>query len=84
MDCEKYIERPQIGQVTALTDSNVTINWFIGTYSGMWKPWRVRSQGKMVYNTEEIPLEDVFLTGITFGKTMRLSSKTVLALKDLY
>ena len=33
---------------------NITIDWYIGTYSGTWKPWKGRVCGKTVTFTETI------------------------------
>ena len=82
MTSTKYKEKPLIGQVTS-TGHNITIDWYIGTYSGTWKPWRGREDGKTVTYRETIDRTDVIQT-ITFTKGMRLSTKTVKELKAKY
>lgn len=51
----KYKEKPLIGKVTAIKESSVVIDWLIGSYSGMWKEWRGRSEGKSVIYSDKIP-----------------------------
>ena len=31
--CPKYVELPQIGRVLSVDDSNVEVEWWLGTYS---------------------------------------------------
>jgi len=79
----KYTEKPLIGQVTAVNEGNITINWYIGTYSGNWKEWKGRQEGKPVIFSDSIPYKDVLLS-VSFTKSMKLPPKTVAALKELY
>ena len=83
MRCEKFSERPLIGHITQIDDKTVNINWMIGSYSGIWKEWKGRSEGKYITFADTIPLEDV-MTPIELTKGMRLPQKTVSTLKELY
>ena len=83
--CDKYQERPLIGKITALdhdTD-NATIEWYVGTYSGMWKQWRGRKDGKPVIFSDVIPIKNI-LTKVYFTKSMRLPPKLISTIKELY
>ena len=83
--CSKYSERPLIGRVKSVNgNNNITIDWLIGTYSGYWKEWKGRHEGKPVVYSEEIPVEDIVLSSISFTKSWKLPPKTVAALKELY
>ena len=81
--CEKYSERPLIGCITNINTEAVTINWMIGSYSGIWKEWKGRSEGKYVTFADTIPQEHVMIS-VEFTKGMRLPQKTVSSLKELY
>ena len=61
----KYTEKPLIGQITSQGKTNITIDWYIGTYSGTWKPWKGREQGKTVTYTDIIEQTDI-LQKVTF------------------
>ena len=48
LKCQKYKQWiPQIGQVVALDDTTITVDWLDGTYSGTWCFWKHR--GKPVH-----------------------------------
>jgi len=82
--CSKYSEKPLIGHVTSLNgNNNLTIDWFIGTYSGYWKEWKGRHEGKLIV-LDEIAVEDIVLSSISFTKSWKLPPKTVTVLKELY
>lgn len=55
----------------------------VGSYSGIWKAWRGRANGKTVRFTDKIPFSDV-MTKVEFTKGMRIPPKSVIALKELY
>ena len=80
---DKYSEKPLIGQVTEVNKDDITINWYIGTFSGYWKEWKGRQDGKSVIFSDTIPFKDI-LQSVSFTKTMKLPPKTVAALKELY
>ena len=82
--CDKFHERPLIGSICEKFDDAVQIEWYIGTYSGMWKKWKGRSEGKYVTFQEHISLEDVLMRDIRFTKSMRIPPKTASSLKELY
>ena len=80
---QKYKEKPLIGRITSTGKTNVTIDWYIGTYSGTWKQWKGREQGKTVTFTDIIQRSDILQT-LTFTKAMRLPTATVTELKTKY
>ena len=43
-----------IGKITEINDINATIDWCVGTYSGIWKEWRGRKDGKAVVFSDTI------------------------------
>ena len=81
--CEKYRERLLIGCITKICDKNVEIDWMVTSYSGLWKAWKGRGDGKIVRFAETIPLCDVMIK-VEFTKGMRIPPKSVLALRELY
>ena len=84
--CKKYNDKPLIGRVTAVNSGkqSVTIDWLIGSYSGMWREWRGRSEGKSIVYSDDIPVGDILLRKIDFTKSRRLRPTTVASLKELY
>ena len=36
-------ELPQIAKVLAIDDDSITLGWWVGTYTGTWAPWIVKS-----------------------------------------
>ena len=81
---EKYTDRPLIGKVLEVNGSKFTIGWYVGTYSGIWKTWKGRVQGKTTNFTDEIEVTDVVFRNIEFTKAMRLPPATSLALRSAY
>ena len=82
--CDKYTERPLLGRVTEVIENNVKIDWLIGSYSGNWREWKGREQGKTVIYSETLPLKNILLYPITLTKSMKLPLKTIAELKELY
>ena len=81
--CPKYVELPQIGRVLSVDDSNVEVEWWLGTYSGTWRVWKTREAQKYTIVTEILPRVAV-LTGLEFTKAKRLPTAMAHKLKDLY
>lgn len=73
-------DRPQLGNVTAVTEDSVQLNWLLGTYTSVFKPYKVG--GKVV--TASIPFHDVIMYDIKLTKGHRLEAKTRDELKRLY
>ena len=44
--CEKYDDKPLLGKVTGTEETFVMIDWMVGTYSGTWREWRGRKEGR--------------------------------------
>lgn len=81
---ENYHDRPLLGRAVNLNGDNFTIEWFVGTYSGTWKEWTGRKNGKRVKYTDTIKYTDIVYQNITFTKSNRLSPSTVTSLKAAY
>ena len=58
---------------------NVTVEWWIGTYSTNWTPWK--SNGNL--NLETIPENAIIMT-LELTKTQRIQKKDITELKKLY
>ena len=43
---KKHDDRPQLQNVTAVTEHSVKLNWLLGTYTSVFKPYKVG--GKVV------------------------------------
>ena len=77
----KYADEiPQIGKIIGMTDLDVTVEWWVGSYSDTWMQWKER--GSVI--TETIPRNAVLYSPVAFTKSLRLSSKTVEELKCAY
>ena len=70
---------PQIGEVVAINNSTVTINWLDGTYTSKWEYWKHR--GKPV--CQKFPRRAI-VRPITFTSSMKLSKPTIILLKKDY
>ena len=80
LKCQKYKEWiPQIGQVERIDESQVTIDWLDGTYTGTWTFWKYR--GKAV--REVFPRRAV-INQVKFTPAMRLSKSDVESIKKDY
>ena len=81
---EKFSERPLIGRVTSLDDEMVKFDWMVGTYSGMWKEWRGRKEGKSVVFSDSVPLSDVLYHPIHLTKGKKLQPPVAAKLREAY
>ena len=62
----------------------VVMDWYIGSYSGTWREWKGRDQGKsVVFFSQTIENSDILKT-VSFTKAMRLNPQTVKDLKCIY
>ena len=66
-----------------MTDDDITIDWYVGTYSGLWKAWKGREGGVTVTYTETIDIDDVMQT-VTLTKSQRLTTSTIQQQKQKY
>ena len=73
----KFKERPLIGRVTSVNATTVAMDWYVGTYTGTWRIWKGRENGKLAVFQEVIELQDV-LTAVELTKSMRLPPKLYL------
>ena len=77
----KYFDEiPQIGKVVSVSDMEVTIEWFIGSYSDVWISWK--RNNKVVKET--VPKNAVIYSDIDLTKSSRLKPSTRKALQELY
>ena len=72
-------EIPQIGKIIDIQEFNVTIEWWIGTYSTNWMPWK--SNGQL--NLETVHENAIIMT-LELAKTQRIQKNDISALKNLY
>lgn len=42
--CENYSREPAIGCCTQIFEDNIEIKWMEGSYSSVWRPWKIRDQ----------------------------------------
>jgi len=59
-------ERSLIGKVMEKKEQCVVMDWYIGSYSGTWREWKGRDQGKSVVFLD-------ILKTVSFTKAMRLN-----------
>ena len=78
--CQKYKDRPLIGKISKVAENKITLAWYIGTYSGVWKAWKGRKSTPI---TDEISLDNI-VRKITFTKSMRLPQSVIQSLKQEY
>ena len=76
----EYDEVPQIGKVIGINDMDVTVQWWMGSYSDNWREWK----RKNVVIEEKFPRNAIIKSGITFTRTNRLPKATVDELRVLY
>ena len=80
LKCEKYKEfLPQIGRLTEINETNITIEWLDGSYTGTWVYWKTR--GKVI--TEDFPRRAIMQT-IQLTPAMKIRKDDILKLKDAY
>lgn len=81
--CDKYNEKPLISKIVTLRDDDITIEWYMGTFRGSWKPWKGKEDGQLVIYTDIIPKSKV-LASVSFTGAMKLTSDCVTELKSMY
>ena len=72
-------EEPQIAQVVDIDGKMLTIDWWIGSYTANWVPWKIRG----VQQIEKIS-EDAVLRPISMNKSNRLTKELINDLRSLY
>ena len=82
--CEKYSERPQLGQVLQSKDNEVTIKWYDGTWSSKWKVYTYKDGRNTVAWIETVPMNDIILSKIELTKSGSLPTAIRGKLRDLY
>ena len=73
-------EVPQLAKVEAVTEMDVTIQWWTGRYRDVWTEWKVR--GTVV--TETVPRNAIIKGCIKLSRSNRMSNVLVEELKSLY
>ena len=73
-------ELPQIAKVLAIDDDSITLEWWVGTYTGTWAPWIVKS----VEQTISVHRNNIVLRNISLSKSNRLSKPIISKLKSIY
>ena len=83
--CQKYHERPQIGEVLEVKGSQVTIKWFDGTWTGRCRVYTYKDKRKsLVAWTETLPVDEIIHRDIKLTKGGSLSKIVKDQLRDLY
>ena len=73
-------ELPQIAKVLAIDDDSITLEWWVGTYTGTWVPWLVKS----VEQTISVHRNNIVLRNISLSKSNRLYEPIIDKLKSIY
>ena len=71
---------PQIGKVVKLTEMEVTVEWWIGTYHSTWIKWKER--GKVIQET--FPRNAILTNTVHLTKAKRLTLACITELKQAY
>ena len=64
----------------ALTELELTVEWWVGTYHSRWIKWKER--GDVI--TETLPRNAILTTDIYFTKSLRLTPACIEKLKYAY
>jgi len=81
---EKYSERPLLGRVTAVFDEDIQMDWMVSTYSGVWREWTGRAEGKRCVFNDRIKKSKILMKSVNFTNAKRLKPDIVRELKQLY
>lgn len=73
-------EVPQIAKVVAMDELNVTVQWWMGSFSDSWREWKEKK--KVVEET--FHRNAIIKSGITFTASKRLSHAITQELRKLY
>jgi len=73
-------EIPQIAKVVRIDGSNVTVEWWMGSFSDNWREWKEKN--KVIQET--FHRNAIIKSGITFTASKRLPQCLVEELKKLY
>ena len=76
-------ELPTIGKVVSCDENSAEVEWYVGSYSGVWRVCKKRSGRTTVPWRETIPKESI-LFPINFTKSLRLSKSCADKLKQAY
>ena len=82
--CDKYSERPQLGQVLEKKDNKVSIKWYDGTWSSKWKVYTYKDRRQTVAWVETVEISDIILGKVELTKSGFLPKVTKDKLRDLY
>lgn len=82
---EKYqAERPPyIAQILSTKTDSLVVQWWTGSYSGVWKPCTQRLGRQTVPWQEEVPQTSI-IANVSFSKSNRLTEVNKNYLKELY
>ena len=61
-------ELPQIARILMIEEDVMTIEWWVGTYSGTWNPWTVKS----IEQTAVVHKNCVVLGNLTLSNTIKV------------
>ena len=75
-----FDEIPQIGKIIELTESDVTVEWWIGGYSNPWVPWKKKNEPI----SETFHRNAILCGGVSFTRGFRLQPEAIKKLRSLY
>ena len=87
INCSDYYDGPSIGKCIEVSDTDVKIEWFKGTYTSKWETWMVvnpENRRKKVPWTDWVPRSSIILFDFELTPTKRLRKTTVEHLKTKY
>jgi len=64
-----------LGKVTAIFENDIQMDWMVGTYSGVWREWKGRIEGKPVVFNDKIRKENVLMKHVTLTKGKQLKQQ---------
>ena len=73
-------EIPQLAKICSIGEMDVSIEWWMGTWSNNWSPWKTCG----VTNTESVHRNAVIMAPVSLTRSNRLTKETVIRLKKLY
>ena len=56
---DKYPDRPLIGRIARIQGASIEVDWMVGTYSGQWREWKGRQDGKTIIFSDTVRRENI-------------------------
>lgn len=84
LDMEEHKERPLIAEVREISEENVVIVWYSGSWTGKWTPAKRKEGRQWVEWIDEVSKEHIILFDFTLTGSGKLRSHSVRHLKQHY